>query len=84
MEQRRKQEAIKQREREMKAEKEGEVERKKTITRERKQMAEEKARLEIMAQKVSHHNRSQLQSRELSLTTCGYIPTFFRSLFAHR
>ena len=36
----------------MKAEKEAEAERKKTVSRERKQMAEEKARLEIMAHKV--------------------------------
>lgn len=53
LEQRRKQESIKQRERDMKAEKEAESDRKKQVTRERKQMAEEKARLEIMAQKVS-------------------------------
>ncbi|KAI3491686.1 hypothetical protein L1887_43998 [Cichorium endivia] len=52
LEQRRKQESIKQRERDMKAEKEAESDRKKQVTRERKQMAEEKARLEIMAQKV--------------------------------
>lgn len=68
LQQRRKQEAIKQREREMKAEKEAEAERKKTVSRERKQMAEEKARLEIMAHKVcpTSHNY------HLILTSCCF------------
>lgn len=51
----------------MKAEKEAESDRKKQVTRERKQMAEEKARLEIMAQKVSCVSaRSRLRRRGLS------------------
>ncbi|KAJ1021879.1 hypothetical protein NDA16_003641 [Ustilago loliicola] len=67
LEQRRKQESIKQREREMKAEKEAEAERKKTVTRERKQMAEEKARLEIMAQKMSAKKLAR-KKRRLGIT----------------
>ncbi|TKY87031.1 hypothetical protein EX895_003708 [Sporisorium graminicola] len=67
LEQRRKQESIKQREREMKAEKESEAERKKQVTRERKQMAEEKARLEIMAQKMSA-KRLARKKRRLGIT----------------
>ncbi|SAM86361.1 related to CGR1-protein involved in processing of the pre-rRNA for the 60S ribosome subunit [Ustilago bromivora] len=67
LEQRRKQEAIKQREREMKAEKEAEAERKKTVSRERKQMAEEKARLEIMAHKMSAKKLAR-KKRRLGIT----------------
>nr|CDI56774.1 conserved hypothetical protein [Melanopsichium pennsylvanicum 4] len=67
LEQRRKQDSIKQREREMKAEKEAEAERKKNVSRERKQMSEEKARLEIMAQKMSA-KRLARKKRRLGIT----------------
>ncbi|KAN0062375.1 hypothetical protein ACQY0O_005257 [Thecaphora frezii] len=67
MEARKKQEAVKAREKEMKDAKIAEAERKRNTTRERKQKAEEKARLEAMASKMSAKKLAR-KKRRLGIT----------------